>query len=98
MQQDFPQAGPVLLAGATTLVGFTLRWLGRRLLAAAITAVAVLGLILTVADAEQAAALREVFPTIGVITVIWLITGPVWELGSVRPDAADPRARDVERT
>lgn len=57
------------------------------LLAAAITAAAVLGLILTVADPEQAAALREVYPVIGVITVIWLITGPVWELGSERSDA-----------
>lgn len=62
----------------------------RWLLAAAITAVAVLGLTLTVADAAQSAALREVFPMIGVVTVVWLITGPVWELGSARSDADSP--------
>ncbi|WP_024794123.1 hypothetical protein [Tomitella biformata] len=59
----------------------------RWLVAAAITAVAVLALTLTVADDAQSTALWEVFPTIGVVTVIWLITGPVWELGAARSDA-----------
>lgn len=58
----------------------------RWLLAAAITAVAVLGLTLTVADGAQSSALWEVYPLIGLITAIWLVTGPVWTLGSARSD------------
>ncbi|MBS9375224.1 hypothetical protein [Rhodococcus sp. B50] len=41
----------------------------------------VLGLGSTVANTDQASALYGIFPTLGVITVIWLITGPVWVLG-----------------
>lgn len=51
------------------------------LAAAAISALAVLGLSVTVADHTQAETLRDLFPTLGVITVIWLLTGPVWALG-----------------
>ncbi|UYP18613.1 hypothetical protein OED52_18510 [Rhodococcus sp. Z13] len=54
---------------------------GRWLLAAGISAAAVLGLGVTVANSEQASALYGIFPTLGVITVIWLLTGPVWVLG-----------------
>ncbi|UGQ58851.1 hypothetical protein LSF60_04850 [Rhodococcus pyridinivorans] len=54
---------------------------GRWLLAAGISAAAVLGLGSTVANGEQASALYGIFPTLATITVIWLITGPVWVLG-----------------
>lgn len=54
-----------------------LRWL----LAAAI-ALGLLGLLaLLVADEQQAEELLAVAPTLGVVTVIWLVAGPVWELG-----------------
>lgn len=53
---------------------------GQWLCAAAISALAVVILALTIADTEQAAALYGVFPTLAVITVIWLVTGPVWAL------------------
>ncbi|WLP92757.1 hypothetical protein [Gordonia sp. NB41Y] len=61
---------------------------GRWLLAAAICAAVILGLSVTVADAEQAAALRQTFGILGVVTVIWLLTGPVWELFGARDDQA----------
>ncbi|MFF2083029.1 hypothetical protein ACFVVM_04605 [Nocardia sp. NPDC058176] len=54
------------------------RWLG----AAAIAAVLTVALSYTVADAAQREQLMSVFGTLGVITVIWLLTGPVWVAGS----------------
>lgn len=54
---------------------------GRWLIAAGISGGTVLGLGSTVANTDQASALYGIFPTLGVITVIWLITGPVWVLG-----------------
>ncbi|MFC4128013.1 hypothetical protein [Nocardia rhizosphaerae] len=56
------------------------RWLGAAAIAALLTSV----LGATVADAQQRAQLSEVFATLGVITVIWLLTGPVWVTGSRR--------------
>lgn len=53
------------------------RWLG----AAAIASVVSLGLGYTVADAAQREALLGVFGTLGVVTVIWLVTGPLWVSG-----------------
>ncbi|MFD6892976.1 hypothetical protein ACFWB0_00330 [Rhodococcus sp. NPDC060086] len=53
---------------------------GRWLIAAGISGAAILGLGATVANDTQSAALNGVFPMLGVITVIWLITGPVWVL------------------
>ena len=40
----------------------------------------------TVADDRQRAALDGVFPMLGVVTVIWLVTGPVWALFSASDD------------
>ncbi|MEV4153033.1 hypothetical protein AB0J48_08450 [Nocardia salmonicida] len=54
------------------------RWLGAAAIAGALTVV----LSYTVADAEQREQLMGVFGSLGVITVIWLITGPVWVTGS----------------
>lgn len=51
---------------------------GRWLIAAAVTAVCTLLLAATVADGAQTGDLFSVFPMIGIITVIWLVTGPVW--------------------
>lgn len=75
-----PKRGPAAFRHECAM--FT-RWL----IAAAITAAAVLILTVTVADGAQAAELREVFPIIGIITVIWLITGPLWTLGSEGSEA-----------
>ena len=36
--------------------------------------------------AEQRAQLFVGFQTLGIITAIWLLTGPVWYLGSARSD------------
>ncbi|MGW5437228.1 hypothetical protein [Nocardia asteroides] len=56
------------------------RWLGAAAIAGALT----LALAYTVADAEQREQLTGVFGTLGVITVIWLLTGPFWVTGSRR--------------
>lgn len=68
-----PKKGPVAFRRQLVMFG---QWL----CAAGISAVAVIGLSLTVADDAQASALYGVFPTLGVITAIWLLTGPVWAL------------------
>lgn len=57
---------------------------GRWLIAAGIAAAMILALGFSVADAEQRAELFAGFQTLGVITAIWLLTGPVWYLGSAR--------------
>ncbi len=59
---------------------------GLWLIAAAIAAGAVLLLSVTVADDQQAADLRGTFGILGVVTVIWLLTGPVWQLFSTADD------------
>lgn len=59
---------------------------GRWLIAAAIAAAVILVLGFGVADAEQRTELFAGFQTLGVITAIWLLTGPVWYLGSSRDD------------
>ncbi|VEH96572.1 Uncharacterised protein (plasmid) [Tsukamurella tyrosinosolvens] len=59
------------------------RWLGAVAIAGAVS----LGLGYTVADATQREALLGVFGTLGVITVIWLVTGPLWVTG--RGEAAE---------
>lgn len=61
---------------------YELRAFGLWLIAAAVSAAAILLLSWTVADDAQAAALRGIFPLLGVVTVIWLVTGPVWVLFS----------------
>lgn len=68
-----PKKGPV--AFRRELVQF-----GQWLCAAAISGLAVVVLAATVADAAQASALYGVFPTLGVVSVIWLVTGPAWAL------------------
>ncbi|MGB6243531.1 MULTISPECIES: hypothetical protein [Gordonia] len=54
---------------------------GRWVLAAAIAAALTAALGYVVADAAQRSALFGTFSTLGVITAIWLLTGPVWCLG-----------------
>lgn len=51
---------------------------GRWLIAAAVTGVCTLLLVVTVADTTQTHDLLAVFPLVGIITVIWLLTGPAW--------------------
>lgn len=75
------QSGPVALR--REMVQF-----GQWLIAAAVAAGMTLVLSVTVADDEQAPALRGIFPMLGVITVIWLVTGPVWALFGARNDGA----------
>jgi hypothetical protein len=55
-----------------------LRWL----LAAVIALAATGFLAVTVADAQQAAALWGIVGPLGIVTVIWLVTGPVWALAT----------------
>ncbi|MCP2195401.1 hypothetical protein [Williamsia deligens] len=55
-----------------------LRWL----VAAAVALVATGVLAVTVADAEQAAALWGIVGPLGIVTVIWAVTGPVWALAT----------------
>ncbi|GAA1482318.1 hypothetical protein GCM10009624_27580 [Gordonia sinesedis] len=55
---------------------------GQWLLAAAIAAGATMLLSWTVADDQQAADLKGIFGMLGIVTVIWLVTGPVWVLFS----------------
>ncbi|WP_019203246.1 hypothetical protein [Tsukamurella sp. 1534] len=58
------------------------RWLGAVVIASAVS----LGLGYTVASDAQRESLMGVFGTLGVITVIWLLTGPLWVAGR-RPSA-----------
>ncbi|MDF0531290.1 hypothetical protein P0W64_00430 [Tsukamurella sp. 8F] len=53
------------------------RWLGAAAIATALT----LALGYTVADAPQRSGLFGVFGSLGVVTAIWLLTGPVWYSG-----------------
>lgn len=68
-----------------------LRTFARWLVAAALTLVVVALLALTVADEGQGEALFEILPLLALVTVAWLVTGPIWVLGSAvterpRPD------------
>ena len=65
------QKGPMAVRREVTEFG---RWL----VAAAVAALCILVLAVTVADGDQTRALFGIFPLLGIITVIWLVTGPVW--------------------
>ncbi|WP_028476903.1 hypothetical protein [Nocardia sp. CNY236] len=54
---------------------------GRWLIAGGIALIVCLGLSITVAAPEQAAALREVVQPLALITVVWFLTGPAWVMG-----------------
>lgn len=64
------------------------RSFGRWLAAAMVTALIVGLLAVTIADDQQRAGLLQVFPILGLVTVIWLVTGPVWVLGSALTERA----------
>lgn len=66
-----PKSGPVRIRHEWTEFA---RWLGAAAVAVVITA----GLGYTVADADQRAALFSGLRMLGTVTVIWLVTGPVW--------------------
>lgn len=51
---------------------------GKWLIAAAIAIVVCFGLSVTVANPEQATALRGVMDPLEIITVLWFVTGPAW--------------------
>ena len=70
-----PKTGPQ--AYRNEIRGFV-KWLCAAAIALAIT----YGLAYTVADSEQAAALKTVIQPLGVITFFWFVTGPLWVLGS----------------
>lgn len=87
--------------GRDRLIG-ELRLFGRWLVAAAVALAATGLLAVTVAGPAQRADLLGIAPALGVITVLWLVTGPVWELGSLaigRPPRADDdrHAEDTAR-
>ncbi|MGU3437428.1 hypothetical protein ACNHUS_31000 [Actinomycetes bacterium M1A6_2h] len=72
----YPKKGPVAYQREKALF---VKWLGAAVVALAVT----YGLAFSVADAEQAAALKAGVSAIGVITVIWFVTGPLWARGSM---------------
>ncbi|SNT43132.1 hypothetical protein SAMN05421642_11920 [Rhodococcoides kyotonense] len=69
-----PKQGP---AAYSREIRSFVKWLG----AAAIALVITFGLAATVADDEQAAALKDVVQPIGIITAIWFVTAPLWVRG-----------------
>ncbi|MDI6629411.1 hypothetical protein [Rhodococcus cercidiphylli] len=84
-----PKTGPQ--AYRKEIRGFV-KWL----VAATIALVITYGLAYTVADSEQAAALKTVIQPLGVITFFWFVTGPLWVAGkhnSSSKDAAGERSR-----
>ncbi|OZE43733.1 hypothetical protein CH256_01950 [Rhodococcus sp. 05-2254-6] len=84
-----PKTGPQ--AYRNEIRGFV-KWL----VAATIALVITYGLAYTVADSEQAAALKTVIQPLGVITFFWFVTGPLWVAGkhnSSSKDAAGERSR-----
>ncbi|WP_424293199.1 hypothetical protein [Gordonia sp. (in: high G+C Gram-positive bacteria)] len=66
---------------------------GRWLIAAAIAAGITLLLGFTVAEQTQRDDLFSIFQTLGVITAIWLLTGPVWYLGTSKEAASTKESR-----
>ncbi|MFI9504667.1 hypothetical protein [Nocardia sp. NPDC052566] len=70
-----PKHGPEAVRAETKSF---VKWLG----AAAIALAVCFGLSVTVADAQQAEALRGVVQPLALITVIWFLTGPAWVKGS----------------
>ncbi|MBM7366416.1 hypothetical protein [Gordonia hydrophobica] len=75
--EKIPKSGPAR---------FRYEWqdFGRWLVAAGIAAAMILVLGFGVADAEQRTQLFAGFQTLGIITAIWLLTGPLWVSGSLR--------------
>ncbi|MFI1918285.1 hypothetical protein [Nocardia sp. NPDC020380] len=55
-----------------------IKWLG----AAAIALVVCFGLSVTVADTQQATALRDVVQPLWIITIVWFLFGPAWAKGT----------------
>ncbi|WP_158607775.1 hypothetical protein [Nocardia panacis] len=54
-------------------------------MAAGIALAVCFGLAATVADAQQAQALRQVIQPLSMVTLFWLLTGPVWVMGTKEP-------------
>ena len=61
---------------------YELHTFGRWLVAAVLTLAVVALLAFTVADEDQGEALFEILPLLALITAVWLVTGPIWVLGS----------------
>lgn len=83
-----PKTGPQ--AYRNEIRGFV-KWL----CAAAIALVITYALAYTVADSEQAAALKTVIQPLGVITFFWFVTGPLWVLGSKTAGTKSSSSKDV---
>ena len=81
-----PKSGPVALRNE-------LVWFGQWLLAAGIAAGVVMVFSVTVADEQQARDLRGIFGMLGVVTVIWLLTGPVWAMFGAKDDPPGDASR-----
>lgn len=76
-----PKTGPAALRHE---LGSFARWL----VAAVLTLVAMGLLAVTVADGQQRAGLFEVLPLMGLVTVLWLVTGPIWVVGATITERA----------
>ena len=83
-----PKTGPQ--AYRTEIRGFV-KWL----IAAAIALVITYALAHTVADSEQAAALKTVIQPLGIITFFWFVTGPLWVLGSKTAGTKSSSSKDA---
>ncbi|ATL65715.1 hypothetical protein [Nocardia terpenica] len=70
-----PKQGPEAVRAETKSF---VKWL----LAAGIALIVCFGLSVTVADAQQGAALRQVVQPLGIITLVWFLTGPAWVKGT----------------
>lgn len=79
----FAGGPPPVKAPKTGIAAVRYEWVlfGQWLIAALITIAAVLLLALTVADATQRADLYRGFAAIGIVTLIWFVSGPAWAMG-----------------
>jgi len=79
----FAGGPPPVKAPKTGAAAVRYEWVlfGQWLIAALITAAAIMVLALTVADAAQRTGLYGGFAAIGVVTVIWFVSGPAWAVG-----------------
>lgn len=74
---------PPVKAPKTGTAAVRYEWVlfGQWLIAALITSAAIMVFALTVADAAQRTGLYRGFAMIGVVTVLWFVSGPAWAMG-----------------
>ncbi|MPR00044.1 hypothetical protein GB931_19390 [Modestobacter sp. I12A-02628] len=73
-----PPPAPRPPAGSPARQALEWRSFRLALLAAAVAATVLGGLLLVVPDGTDTTALRDFFPVLGVVLAVWLVTGPLW--------------------